>query len=118
VTAEILERGENRFNISCLPCHGRLGEGDGMIVQRGFRKPPKYTDDRLLKAPSSYFYDVISNGFGAMPSYADQLTPEDRWKVIAWIRVLQLSQHANESELSEDDKKGLENSGKETQEKH
>jgi mono/diheme cytochrome c family protein len=109
VTKEILDRGENRFNISCSPCHGKLGDGDGMIVLRGFRRPPSYHEERLRKAPSSYFYDVITNGFGAMSNYADQLTPEDRWKVIAWIRVLQYSQNANYSELPEDDKKKIEN---------
>ncbi|HKX27825.1 MAG TPA: cytochrome c [Blastocatellia bacterium] len=108
VTPEVLARGESRFNISCLPCHGKLGDGGGMIVLRGFRRPPKYTEERLMKAPSSYFYDVITNGFGAMSSYSDQLTPEDRWKVIAWIRVLQLSQRANVAELAEVDKKALE----------
>jgi mono/diheme cytochrome c family protein len=108
VTKEILDRGENRYNISCLPCHGKLGDGDGMIVKRGFRQPPSYHEERLRKAPSSYIYDVITNGFGAMSSYADQLTPEDRWKVIAWLRVLQFSQNANFSELSEADKQKVE----------
>jgi mono/diheme cytochrome c family protein len=107
VTKEILDRGESRFNISCSPCHGRFGDGDGMIALRGFRRPPSYHEERLRKAPSSYFYDVITNGFGAMSSYADQLTPEDRWKVIAWVRVLQLSQNANVGEMAEEDKKGL-----------
>lgn len=104
---EILDRGESRFNISCLPCHGKLGDGNGMIVQRGFRRPPSYHDPRLKAAPSSHFYDVMTNGFGAMPSYADQLTPEDRWKVAAYLRVLQLSQRANVAELGEDDKKKI-----------
>ncbi len=104
----ILDRGENRFNISCLPCHGKLGDGNGMIVQRGFRRPPSYHDPRLKAAPSSYFYDVMTNGFGAMSSYADQLTPEDRWKVAAYIRALQLSQRASVAELSENDKKEIE----------
>jgi mono/diheme cytochrome c family protein len=117
VTREILDRGESRFNISCAPCHGKLGDGNGMIVQRGFRRPPNYTDDRLMKAPSSHFYDVMTNGFGAMSSYADQLTPEDRWKVIAYIRVLQLSQRANAGELAEADKKGLEEAEKKAMEK-
>ncbi len=103
----ILNRGESRFNISCLPCHGKLGDGNGMIVQRGFRRPPSYHDPRLKAAPSSYFYDVMTNGFGAMSSYADQLTPEDRWKVVAYIRALQLSQGANAAELSENDKKKI-----------
>jgi mono/diheme cytochrome c family protein len=107
VTKEILDRGENRYNISCLPCHGKLGNGDGMIALRGFRRPPSYHEERLRKAPSSYFYDVITNGFGAMSSYADQLTPEDRWKVIAWVRVLQLSQNANFIELPETDKQKI-----------
>ena len=83
----ILDRGENRFNISCLPCHGKLGDGNGMIPQRGFRRPPSYHEARLQNAPTSHFYDVMTNGFGQMPSYADQLTPEDRWKVIAYIRA-------------------------------
>jgi mono/diheme cytochrome c family protein len=109
VTQEILDRGESRYNISCLPCHGKLGDGNGMIALRGFRRPPSYHEERLRKAPSSYFYDVVTNGFGAMSSYSDQLTPEDRWKVIAWVRVLQLSQNANFNELSEDDKKKVEN---------
>jgi mono/diheme cytochrome c family protein len=117
VTREILDRGQSRFEISCAPCHGKLGDGNGMIVQRGFRRPPSYTDDRLMKAPSSHFYDVMTNGFGAMSSYADQLTPEDRWKVIAYIRVLQLSQRVNAGELAEVDKKGLEEAEKKAMEK-
>lgn len=104
----ILDRGENRFNISCLPCHGKLGDGNGMIVQRGFRRPPSYHEERLQKAPSSYFYDVMTNGFGAMSSYSDQLTPEDRWKVVAYIRALQLSQRATLTELGESAKKDIE----------
>lgn len=103
----ILDRGESRFNISCLPCHGKLGDGNGMIVQRGFRRPPSYHEPRLKAAPSSYFYDVMTNGFGAMSSYSDQLSPEDRWKVAAYVRVLQLSQRANVAELGEDDKKKI-----------
>ncbi|MFM8393010.1 MAG: c-type cytochrome [Acidobacteriota bacterium] len=108
VTKEILDRGQNRFNISCLPCHGALGDGNGMIALRGIRRPPSYHDERLRKAPTSYYYDVITNGFGAMSNYADQLTPEDRWKVIAYIRVLQLSQRADGSQLSESDRRKLE----------
>jgi len=104
----ILDRGESRFNITCLPCHGKLGDGNGMIALRGFRHPPTYHQDRLRKAPTSHFYDVMTNGFGAMPSYAEVVTPEDRWKIIAYIRALQASQNANPSQLSEDDKKKLE----------
>ncbi len=109
---EILNRGESRFNISCLPCHGKLGDGNGMIVQRGFRRPPSYHDPRLKAAPSSYYYDVMTNGFGAMSSYADQLTPEDRWKVVAYIRALQLSQNASVAELADTDKKKIDDAAK------
>jgi mono/diheme cytochrome c family protein len=108
ITKAILDRGQDRYNISCLPCHGALGDGNGMIALRGIRRPPSYHDERLRKAPTSYFYDVITNGFGAMSNYADQLTPEDRWKVIAYIRVLQLSQRADGSQLSESDRRKLE----------
>ncbi len=105
---EILDRGESRFNITCLPCHGKLGDGRGMVALRGFRRPPSYHEDRLRNAPTSHFYDVITNGFGAMPSYAEVVTPEDRWKIIAYIRALQQSQHAKESELNADDRQKLE----------
>src|SRR5262245_2104682 len=106
----ILDRGESRFNISCLPCHGRLGDGNGMVAMRGFRHPPTYHQDRLRNAPTSHFYDVITNGFGAMPSYAEVVTPEDRWKIIAYIRALQASQNVNVNQLSEDEKKKVEES--------
>jgi mono/diheme cytochrome c family protein len=105
---EILDRGESRFNITCLPCHGKLGDGNGMIALRGFRKPPTYHQDRLRQAPTSHFYDVMTNGFGAMPSYAEVLTPDDRWKIIAYIRALQESQNARASELNADDRQKLE----------
>lgn len=104
ITKEILDRGEERFNISCSHCHGKLGKGDGMIALRGFKRPPSYHEDRLRQAPASYFYDVMTNGFGAMSSYSDQVTPEDRWKIAAYIRVLQLSQRADFNSLPADDK--------------
>jgi len=94
VTREVLERGQQRFNIYCSPCHNYTGQGDGMIVQRGYQRPPSYTDPRLLNAPIGHFYDVISHGYGKMPDYAAQVTPTDRWNIAAYIRVLQLSQHA------------------------
>lgn len=94
ITAEMLARGQNRFNVYCAPCHSVLGDGNGMIVQRGFRRPPSYTDPRIRNSPASHFYDVMTNGFGAMSSYNDKLSPEDRWKVAAYIRALQLSQAA------------------------
>ncbi len=94
VTQDVLDRGEERFNISCTPCHGRVGDGNGMITQRGFRRPPSYHIDRLRGAPIGHFFDVMTNGFGAMPSYADQVAPQDRWAIAAYIRVLQLSRNA------------------------
>jgi mono/diheme cytochrome c family protein len=109
---EILDRGESRFNITCLPCHGKLGDGNGMVALRGFRHPPNYTDERLLKAPTSHFYDVITNGFGAMPSYAEVVTPDDRWKIIAYIRALQVSQSSKYDELNAADKKEVDASEK------
>lgn len=94
VTPEVMARGEERFNIYCAPCHSRLGDGNGMIPQRGFRRPPSYHIERLRKAPLGYFFDVMSNGFGAMPDYASQIPPRDRWCIVAYIRALQLSQDA------------------------
>jgi len=94
VTADVLARGRERFNIYCAPCHSRLGDGNGMIVQRGFRAPPSYHTERLRKAPLGYFFDVMTNGFGAMPEYATQIPPRDRWCIVAYIRALQLSQGA------------------------
>jgi mono/diheme cytochrome c family protein len=104
LTKEVLDRGEERFNIHCAHCHGKTGHGDGMIVLRGFKRPPSYHEDRLRQAPASHFYDVMTNGFGAMPTYADQVTPEDRWRIAAYIRVLQLSQRADFNGLPEADK--------------
>jgi len=94
LTPQVMDRGQERFNIYCSPCHGRLGYGNGMVVQRGFRAPPSYHIDRLRQAPVGHFYDVMNNGFGAMPSYADKVAPDDRWAVAAYIRALQLSQQA------------------------
>ena len=94
LTAEVLDRGEQRFNIYCTPCHGMTGTGDGMIVRRGYRQPPSYHTDRLRAAPIGHFYDVMTNGFGAMPDYRAQIAPRDRWAIAAYVRALQLSQHA------------------------
>lgn len=99
VTAEVLARGRERFNIYCSPCHSRLGDGNGMIVQRGFRAPPSYHTERLRKAPLGYFFDVMTNGFGAMPEYATQVPPRDRWCIVAYIRALQLSEGATVSDV-------------------
>ena len=100
VTEEVLQRGRQRFDIYCAPCHSRLGDGNGMVPQRGFRHPPSYHDERLRKAPLGYFFDVITNGFGAMPDYAEQIAPRDRWCIVAYIRALQLSQNATQADLA------------------
>ncbi len=100
VTKEVLERGRERFNIYCAPCHSRIGDGNGFVPSRGFsRKPPSYHIPRLQKAPLGYFFDVMTNGFGIMPDYASQITPQDRWNIIAYIRALQLSQNATMADL-------------------
>lgn len=101
VTEEVLTRGRERFDIYCAPCHSRLGDGNGMVVQRGFRHPPTYHQDRLRKAPLGYFFDVMTNGFGAMPDYAAQIAPRDRWCIVAYIRALQLSQNATQAEAGQ-----------------
>jgi len=95
VTKEMIDRGEERYKIFCMVCHGPVGNGDGMIVRRGFPQPPTYNDDRLRNAPVGHFYDVITNGWGRMNPYADKLSPADRWAVVAYIRALQISQAPN-----------------------
>jgi mono/diheme cytochrome c family protein len=92
LTLALLQRGEQRFNIYCAPCHSRLGDGQGMVVHRGFPAPPSYHAARLRQAPFQHFYDVITNGYGVMYSYASRVAPEDRWAIAAYIRALQLSQ--------------------------
>ena len=113
ITRQDLERGRERFNIYCTPCHGRLGDGNGVIVMRGLRPPPSYHIDRLRNAPLGHFFDVITNGYGAMYSYASRVPVEDRWRIIAYIRALQLSQDANFAGLPPRDRQMLE--GKQTQ---
>jgi len=95
VTEELVNRGEQRYNVFCIVCHGPVGNGDGMIVRRGFSKPPTYNDDRLRNAPVGHFYNVITNGQGKMNSYASQIPPADRWAIVAYIRALQISQNPN-----------------------
>ena len=94
VTLALLERGQERFRIYCTPCHSELGDGRGMIVQRGFPAPPSYHIDRLREAPVQHFYDVITDGYGAMYSYANRVQPADRWAIAGYIRALQRSQNA------------------------
>ena len=99
ITAKDLARGQQRFNIYCTPCHGRLGDGNGMVVQRGLRQAASYHQDRLREEKLGYFYDVITNGFGAMPDYRMQIPVEDRWRIIAYLRALQLSHHAKTADV-------------------
>jgi mono/diheme cytochrome c family protein len=106
-TLAVLKRGQERFDIFCSPCHSRLGDGDGMIVRRGYTRPPSFHGDRLREAPAGYFFTVITNGFGAMPSYAAQIPPQDRWAIIAYIRALQLSQHATLAEVPPEEQRKL-----------
>jgi mono/diheme cytochrome c family protein len=94
-----LDRGHERFDIYCAPCHGRTGDGNGMVVQRGYRQPPSLHIDRLRNESVGYFYGVITNGFGTMPAYAPQVPPRDRWLIVAYIRALQLSQNAAEGDV-------------------
>ncbi len=94
ITLDILERGRERFEIYCATCHGRTGDGNGMIVQRGFPPPPSYHIDRLRQAPVGHFYNVITRGYGVMYSYASRVEPRDRWAIAAYIRALQLSHNA------------------------
>ncbi len=102
ITSEVMQRGQQRFNIYCSPCHGETGQGNGMIVQRGYSPPPSFHQDRLRCAPVGHFFDVITNGLGAMPSYASQIPAVDRWTIIAYIRALQLSENAPYSDVPAD----------------
>ena len=108
VDERVLTRGQERFNIYCALCHGRAGDGDGMIPRRGFKTPPTFHQDRLRNAPASYYFTVITNGFGAMPSYATEVPPQDRWAIIAYIRALQLSQNATVDDVPQNRRGELE----------
>ncbi len=105
VTKELLDRGEERYNIHCMVCHGPVGKGDGMVVRRGYPQPPTYHDDRLRDAPVGHFFDVMTNGWGKMNSYASQISVADRWAIVAHIRTLQLSQNPDGiAKINEDSK--------------
>jgi mono/diheme cytochrome c family protein len=108
ITKDDLERGQERFTIYCSPCHSRIGDGNGMVVRRGFRQAASYHSERLIKAPIGHFFDVITNGFGAMPSYASRVEPDDRWRIAAYIRVLQLSENATIDDVPADQRGVLE----------
>jgi mono/diheme cytochrome c family protein len=103
----LLRRGRERFDIYCSVCHGRLGDGDGMIVRRGFRKPPSYHIERLRQAPDGHFFDVMTNGFGAMASYSSRIHVADRWAIVAYLRALQLSQNGRLDDVPESDRDAL-----------
>lgn len=111
VTAALLQRGRTEFNIYCSPCHDRAGTGHGIVVERGMPQPPSYHEQRLREASDQHFYDVISNGYGAMYSYADRIRPRDRWAIVAYLRALQLSQHATLDDLNPDQRAQLEAEG-------
>lgn len=102
ITRADLDRGQERFNVYCAPCHGQTGEGNGMVVQRGYRQAQSMHIDRLRTTPVGYFYDVITNGFGVMPDYRAQITVEDRWRIVAYVRALQLSRTATEADVPAD----------------
>ena len=104
VTREVIRRGQERFTIYCAPCHGDMGDGNGLIAQRGLRNPPSYHIDRLRNAPVGHFFDVITNGFGSMYDYAARVAPRDRWAIIAYIRALQLSQNARADDVPAQDR--------------
>ena len=107
ITPSTFARGQERFNIYCSPCHDRVGTGQGMIVRRGYRAPASFHMDRLRQAPVGYFFDVMTNGFGVMSDYAQQVHPEDRWAIVAYIRALQLSQNATLADVPEDQRQQL-----------
>jgi len=111
VTRELLEKGHERFDIFCTPCHGQLGNGEGMIVQRGFRRPPSFHEERLRNMPVGHFYDVISNGFGTMVDYSSRVAPRDRWAIAAYVRALQLSQRATLEDVPPTERQRLEEMG-------
>ena len=108
IDKQVLLRGQERYNIFCVPCHDRVGTGHGMIVRRGYQPPPSFHIDRLRLTEPGMFFQHITKGLGAMPSYAQQIAPEDRWAIVAYIRALQLSQHAQLSEIPESERRILE----------
>lgn len=107
LTRELLDRGHERFNIFCTPCHGFVGSGDGIVVERGFRRPPSYHTDRLRGVPDGQIFDVITHGFGAMPSLRERISVRDRWAIVAYVRTLQLSQAASVSDLTPEEQTRL-----------
>jgi mono/diheme cytochrome c family protein len=109
IGAAEMQRGRERFNVYCTPCHGILGDGQGMVVQRGLRRAASYHQDRLRDEKVGYFFDVVTNGFGAMQGYAEQIPARDRWLIVAYVRALQLSQHATMAEVPAERRAEFEN---------
>jgi len=111
VTLDLVNRGQNRFDIYCAQCHGRVGDGNGMIPARGYRRPPSFHTAVLRNRPTGHYFDVMTNGFGAMPPYRNQVSPQDRWAIVAYIRALQLSQNATVADVPEADRLKLDGGG-------
>lgn len=109
LTPQLLSRGRERYDAFCAECHGRAGDGNGVVAQRGFPAPPSYHADRLRGVPLGHFFDVMTNGYGVMASYSSQIDPQDRWAIAAYIRALQLSQNAKLEDLAANEKQELEN---------
>jgi mono/diheme cytochrome c family protein len=116
VNRELLVRGHQRFNVFCAPCHGQLGDGKGMIVQRGFKQPVSFHDPRLRESAVGYFFNTMTEGFGQMPSYASQIPVEDRWAIAAFVRALQYSQNASLADLTAEEKAKLDQAWKAAEE--
>jgi cytochrome c553 len=107
VTLDVLERGRERFDIFCAQCHGRTGQGNGMIVQRGMKVPPSFHEPRLKAMPEGYYFDVITNGFGVMYPYATRIEPRDRWAITAYVRALQLSEDGRIEDVRAEERDAL-----------
>jgi mono/diheme cytochrome c family protein len=107
VTAQLLARGRKQYDVFCSPCHDRVGSGRGIVVSRGFPQPPSFHQQKLRDADDQHFYDTITNGYGAMYSFADRIRPRDRWAIVAYVRALQLSQHVNVADLPADAREKL-----------
>jgi mono/diheme cytochrome c family protein len=110
ITSQALDRGRERYDIYCSPCHGATGDGNGIVIRRGFPTPPSYHIPRLRNAPAGHFFDVMTRGYGVMYSYASRVTPEDRWAIAAYIRALQLSQDGTLSDVPANEMARLKNS--------
>jgi mono/diheme cytochrome c family protein len=108
VTKEVMDRGQQRYDIYCAPCHDRTGSGNGMIVRRGYKQPPSYYSDTVRQLPNGAIYDVITRGFGAMPDYAAQISPRDRWAIVAYVRALEASESATINDVPAEQRAKLE----------